>query len=332
LSQQSKSISPLGMKILKFVLNNKALLLLIIAFFVSVLWTGGNTISQFNLTSLMRQIPAYAIMAIGYTVVFTTGQFDMSAGSILSLCTIMFATWSLRYPLWIAICGVIVLGIIVGILNGTIIRIFNLNPFVLTLATGQIIDGIAGQITGGANISGLSDGAKFLGQRLMFNTLPVSFIVAIVIIVLAAIMLSKTLFGRHLVATGANLEAAKVSGIKTSSIRIAAYGIIGVCAGVTSVILSGRLGMGSPTAGITYTLDCIAAVIIGGTAMKGGKPKVGGSLFGMGLIVVINNMLSLLGIGTYWQMVSKGMIIAVAIILDSLSEKFATIQRIGTKT
>ena len=327
MSQNTKTVSPTKTAIIRFVLKNKALLLLVIAFLVSMVWTGGNTISQFNLTSLMRQIPAYAIMAAGYTVVFTTGQFDMSAGSILSLCTIMFATWSFKYPLWLAICGVLVLGIIVGLINGAIIRLFNLNAFVLTLATGQIIDGIAGQITGGANISGLSDQTKFLGQRLMFDVFPVSFIVAIVVILLVAVMLSKTLFGRHLVATGANLEAAKVSGINTAGIRIAAYGIIGVCAGITSVILTGRLGMGSPTAGISYTLDCIAAVIIGGTAMRGGKPKVGGTLFGMGLMVVINNMLSLLGIGTYWQMISKGMIIVMAIVLDSLSEKFAALQR-----
>jgi len=327
MNHHPKPMSQTNVKLLKFVLNNKALILLVIAFLVSVIWTGGNTISRFNLTSLMRQMPAYAIMAVGYTVIFTTGQFDMSAGSVLSLCTIVYATLSLHYPLAVAIFCVMLLSVAVGLVNGVIIRTFNLNAFVLTLATGQMIDGISGQITGGANVSGLSSGAKFLGQSLMFGMFPVSFIVAISIIVVVSVMLSKTLFGRHLVATGANLEAAKVSGIKITAIRIAAYGIIGACAGITSIILTGRLGMGSPTAGATYTLDCIAAVIIGGTAMRGGKPKVGGTLFGMGLIVVINNMLSLMGINTYWQMVSKGAIIAIAIILDALSEKFAAMQR-----
>jgi len=292
MSGQKQLTSPANVKILKFVLNNKALLLLIISFAVSIIWTKGNTVTLYNLTSLMRQIPAYAIMAVGYTVVFTTGQFDMSAGSVLSLCTIMYATWSLEYPLVIAIIGVIVLGAALELINGVVIRTFNLNAFVLTLATSQIIDGIAGQITGGANVSGLSDRTKFWGQYLIFGKMPVSFIVAIAIIVAVAIMLDKTLFGRHLVATGANLEAAKVSGIKINAIRITAYAIIGVCAGITSVVLTGRLGMGSPSAGSTYTLDCIAAVVIGGTSMHGGKAKVGGTLFGMGLIVIINNMLS----------------------------------------
>jgi len=317
--------------IVKFLLNNKAMLLLLLAFLASILLTGGKTVSSFNLTSLMRQIPAYAMMAVGYTVIFTTGQFDMAAGSVLSLCTIMYAKWSLQYPLAVAIIGVIVLGAIVELISGFITRIFNLSPFVLTLAVGQVIDGVSGHITGGANISGLSSGTKFLGQYLMFGSIPVSFLVALSVIVIVTIMLGKTLYGRHLVATGANLEAAKVSGIRIDVIRVSAYVIIGICAGITSVVLTGRLGMGSPSAGSTYTLDCIAAVVIGGTSMKGGKPKVVGTLFGMGLIVVINNMLNLLGIDTYWQMVSKGAIIVLAIVLDSLSERFAAMQRITQK-
>lgn len=319
-----KTIS--GLSATNFVLNNKALLLLIIAFIVSIIATGGNTVSPFNVTSLMRQIPAYAIMAIGYTIVFATGQFDMSAGSVLSLCTIMYAKWSLSYGLAVAIIGVIILGAVIECINAIVIRTFNLNAFILTLAAGEIIDGIAGHITGGANVSGLSPAAKFLGQQLIAGAIPVSFLVAVVVILAAAFMLNKTRFGRHILATGGNLEAAKVSGIKINPIRIAAFTILGACAGITSIVLAGRLGMGSPSAGATYSLDCIAAVVIGGTTMHGGKAKVGGSLFGMFLIVVINNMLTLLGISTYWQMCAKGFIIVLAIVLDSLSERFAAAQ------
>lgn len=315
-----------GSTALKFVLNNKAMLLLIIAFVISSVATKGNTLSAFNLTSLLRQIPAYAIMAIGYTVVFATGQFDMSAGAVLSLCTIMYAKWSLELPLAVAIIGAIALGALLECINAVIIRGFNLNAFVLTLATGEVINGIAGQITGGANVSGLSTSAKFFGQYLIFNTIPFSFVIAVVVVLAAACMLYKTLFGRHLIATGGNLEAAKVSGIKINAIRIAAFTILGACAGITAILLTGRMGMGSPSAGDTYTLDCIAAVVIGGTSQHGGKAKVGGSLFGMFLIVVINNMLNLLGINTYWQMAAKGLIIVFAIVLDSLSEKFAAAQ------
>lgn len=315
-----------GGSVLKFVLNNKAMLLLILAFIVSVIATGGNTLSEYNLTSLLRQIPAYGIMAIGYTIVFATGQFDMSAGAVLSLCTIMYAKWSFQFPLPVAILAAIALGAVLECVNAIVIRGFNLNAFVLTLATGEVINGIAGQITGGANISGLSDSTKFFGQYLIMGRIPVSFVVAVTVVLLAAGMLYKTRFGRHLIATGGNLEAAKVSGIKINAIRIAAFTILGGCAGITSILLTGRLGMGSPSAGSTYTLDCIAAVVIGGTPQHGGKAKVGGSLFGMFLIVVINNMLSLLGINTYWQMATKGLIIVLAIVLDSLSERFAAAQ------
>ena len=326
MTKEKLQTKDMGSAVLKFVLNNKAMLLLILAFIVSVIVTGGNTVSAYNLTSLLRQIPAYAVMAIGYTIVFATGQFDMSAGAVLSLCTIMYAKWSLQYPLVVAIIGALALGALMEFINAVIIRSFNLNAFVLTLATGEIIEGIAGQITGGANVSGLADSTKFFGQYLIFGKIPFSFIVAVSVVLLAAGMLYKTRFGRHLIATGGNLEAAKVSGIKINAIRIAAFSILGLCAGITSILLTGRLGMGSPSVGSTYTLDCIAAVVIGGTPQHGGKAKVGGSLFGMFLIVVINNMLSLLGINTYWQMATKGLIIVLAIVLDSLSEKFAAAQ------
>lgn len=312
-----------GVGVVRFVLNNKAMILLIIAFVMSCVLTKGNTLTAYNLTSLLRQIPAYAIMAIGYTILFATGQFDMSAGSVLSLCTVMFAKWSLEFPLYVALIGSVVLGAFLELLNAFIIRAFNLNAFILTLAMSEVIDGIAGQITGGANISGLAASTKFLGQALLFDTIPVSFLVALAVILIAAVILYRSRFGRHILATGGNLEAAKVSGIKVNFVRIAAFAIQGICAGITAILLTGRLGMGSPTAGSTYTLDCIAAVVIGGTPQKGGKAKVGGSLFGMFLIVVINNMLMLLGINTYWQMCAKGAIIVIAIVLDSLSDKFA---------
>ena len=313
--------------IIKFILNNKALILLIVAFIFSVIVTGGASVGAFNLTSLLRQIPAYSIMAVGLTVVFATGQMDMSAGSLLSLCTVMYATWSFRMPIPLAIVCVILLGGFVSMCTSSVLRAFNLNAFILTLAASQVIEGISGQITGGRNISGLSDATKFLGQStitLPFVNmhLPVSFIVAVVVILLVAGILNYTRFGRHLLATGGNLEAAKLSGIKINLVRIMVFIMLGICAGITSVLLTGRLGMGSPGAGGSYTLDCIAAVIIGGTTMAGGRAKVGGSLFGVCLILVINNLLTLQGVSTYWTMVAKGMIIAVAIILDAVSETF----------
>ena len=311
--------------IVRFLLNNKALILLIIAFASSVVITKGASLGAYNRTALLRQIPAYAIMAVGLTVVFATGQMDMSAGSLLSLCTVMYAKWSFVMPIPLAVLCVILLGAFVSLCTSSVLRAFNLNAFILTLAASQVIEGISGQITGGKNISGLSDAAKFLGQRTINSPvmqIPVSFIVALVVILIVAAILNFTHFGRHLLATGGNLEAAKLSGIKTNLIRIMVFMMLGMCAGMTSVLLTGRLGMGSPGAGGSYTLDCIAAVIIGGTTMAGGKAKVGGSLFGVCLILVINNLLTLQGVSTYWTMVAKGLIIAVAIILDAVSEKF----------
>ena len=123
------------------------------------------SLGAYNRTSLLRQIPAYAIMAVGLTVVFATGQMDMSAGSLLSMCTVMYAKWSFVMPVPIAVICAILLGAFVSMCTSSVLRAFNLNAFILTLAASQVIEGISGQITGGKNISGLSDAAKFLGQR-----------------------------------------------------------------------------------------------------------------------------------------------------------------------
>lgn len=330
----NKSVSTLTGKentstnaIISVVLNNKALILLVVAFISSIILTGGNTFAVYNLTSLLRQVPAYVIIAIGYTILFASGQFDMSAGSILSLCTVMYAKWALTYPLAVAMICVILLAIACEFINGIVIRTFNLNGFVLTLATSEMINGLAGQITKGGNVSGLSDAAKFLGQKLIFNGIPVSFLIAVLVIIVASVIITKTIYGRHLLATGGNREAAKVSGIKTDKMYISSFAFLGACVGVCSIVLTGRLGLGSPTAGSDYALDCIAGVVIGGTTMHGGKAKVSGTLFGMCLIIVINNMLDLLGINTYWKMVAKGAIIVLAIMLDSISEKVGNAQR-----
>ena len=312
--------------ILAFGLNNKALILLVIIFILSVIVTDGRTIIPFNFLSLMRQLSVHAVIAVGFTVLLSSGGIDLSIGEIISLSGVVYAFASLVFPLPVAIMFGVLVGLGCGLINGFVTRYFNLPGFVLTLGTALIYQGVIFILTGGRAVGQLSDAAKWFGQGRVAG-IPVPFIIAILVTVTIYILVNKTLYGRHLLATGGNPNAAMVSGIKIDVVRVAAYAIAGLSAGIGGMMLTGRVGSAGAMAGDGILMDCIAAVVIGGTPMSGGKAKVVGTLFGVSLIVVINNMLNLMGISSYYQWVARGSIIVIAIIVDSYSEKFMQSQR-----
>lgn len=307
--------------IFMFALNNKAMILTVLMLIVSVILTSGTSLTVQNMTGVMRQISVLAIISIGFTIILAGGMMDLSVGNVVSLCGICYGLASKAFPLWVAIILAILVGVTCEFLNGIMIRAFHLPFFVLTLATGQIFKGIAEIITDGKSVGGLGAGVKFLGQGRVFGFLPMPFMIMIVVVLLMAILLGRTTYGRHVLAAGGNPAAAEVSGIRVGFINITTLMIGGICFGMGSVVLTGRVASAIPTAGDNYLMDSIAAVVIGGTPMHGGKAKVIGTLFGVALIGVINNMLNLLNISSYWQWVCKGVIIIIAIILDSMTDR-----------
>ena len=246
---------------------------------------------------------------------------DLSVGNIVSLCGVVYGIASLHMPLFPALITAIALGALCELVNGVMIKSFNLPNFVLTLATGQIYKGIASILTDGKSVGGLSDGVKYLGQGQILGFLPMPFFIMIIVVILMAVLIGKTTYGRHVLAAGGNPFAAEVSGIRVKFINITTMMIGGLCFGLGSAVLTGRVASAIPTAGENYLMDAIAAVVIGGTPMRGGKAKVVGTLFGVALIGVINNMLNLLNVSSYWQWVCKGIIIIVAIVLDSVTDR-----------
>jgi ribose transport system permease protein len=203
-----------------------------------------------------------------------------------------------------------------------IIQQFKLNPFVVTLATQQIFRGVASILTNGNSVSGLSANVKFIGQQMVFGLLPFSFAIVIVITLIMAIFIYYTKYGRYILATGGNIEAARVSGINVKAIQILAYVFVGLCAAISSIVLTGRVAVAMPNAGAGMEMDIVAAVVIGGTPMSGGKVNIIGSIIGCFIMGIINNCLNLAGVSTFWQWVAKGIIIVFAIYLDSKTESF----------
>lgn len=311
--------------IIIFIINNKALILMLLMFISASLVTPAFLTSR-NLLTVMRQISVAAIVSIGYTIIFAAGTFDMSVGEVMSLCGILYALLSKTMPLPLAIGAALTAGIICGFVNGSLIRLFNLPAFVLTLAVALMFKGLTYMITNGTTVFGLSDMVGAIGQG-SFLFFPIPFLIMLGALFGMFFLLNKTIYGRHVIATGGNMEAAKVSGIRVNMIKISVFMVCGVCTAIGAIVLTGRLSSATPNMGADFALDAIAAVVIGGTSMHGGKAKVVGTVWGVILVAIIGNMLALLGVSPYLQWIVKGAIIVIAIILDNQTEAILNKQR-----
>jgi ribose/xylose/arabinose/galactoside ABC-type transport system permease subunit len=220
----------------------------------------------------------------------------------------------------LAIVLTLAVGAACGLLNAFMINKFNLTPFILTLGTGQIYRSLAYVLCGGVSFTVRVDGMKYIGQGILFGWLPFSVVVFGVLTVITAIIIYRTRFGRHIVATGGNREAARVSGVNTSQTKIFATMIMGTMMAIAAIVLTGRVAVAQPAGGTGMEMDAIAAVVIGGTSLGGGKPNVIGAIFGALILSVIGNTLNLTGVDAFLQWFFKGLIIIVAILLDTVTE------------
>lgn len=311
--------------IIMFIINNKAFILMILMIIAAASIAPAFRTSR-NLLTVMRQISVAAIVSIGYTTIFSAGLFDFSVGEVMSMCCILYALMSKVIPLPLAIAACVVIGALCGFMNGSLIRIFRLPPFILTLSTALAIKGFTYMMTNGSTVYALPEAAGMIGQGSFFH-IPVPFIITVFVLVCMHTLLNKTIYGRHIIASGGNAEAARVSGIRVSVIRITVYMVSGVCTAIGAVVLTGRLASAPPNGGADFGLDAIIAVVIGGTSMAGGKARVVGTVWGVILVAVIGNLLALMGVSPYLQWIIKGTIIITAIILDNQTEIILNKQR-----
>lgn len=271
-----------------------------------------------NWSNILRQASINGILAIGMTYVILTGGIDLSVGSILACAGIVtgsLVTSNSDVPLPIAISCGIGIGAALGSINGLLIARFSVPPFVATLGMLSAARGLTKIYNDGKPFSGFDATFKFIGQGHIFN-IPIPVILLIIAITIFGFILKYTIFGRYIYAVGGNIRSAKTSGIKTKTIIFTTYLISGALAGLAGVLLTARTTAAVPQAGESYELDAIAAVVIGGTSLKGGKGSLIGTVFGVLIISVINNGLDLMGVSSYYQQVVKGLIIVVAVLLD----------------
>ncbi len=274
-----------------------------------------------NILNIIRQSSIYGIMAVGMTFVILTGGIDLSVGSILAFSGALAAGMlkaDAALP-WVILVALAV-GAVLGLANGVIITVGRITPFVATLGMMSIARSLTLIYCNGYPISGFRPDFRFIGGGDLLG-IPFPIVVFLVTVILATVILSETRLGRYTFAIGGNEETVRLSGIRTNVYKTIVYVISGITAAMSAVILVSRLNSAEPVAGFGYELDVIAAVVIGGTSLSGGRGTVWGTLVGALLIAVINNGMVLLGISPYFQQLVKGLIILGAVLLDRLREE-----------
>lgn len=285
-----------------------------------------------NAWNVLRQISVNVCISTGMTLVVLTAGIDLSVGSVLALCGAIAAgllkngielpSGNIYIGFTLLGCGVaaLLIGSLLGLLNGWVITRFRVPAFVATLAMLTVARGLTLLWTGGFPVSGLGIRFAYLGTGWLLG-IPVPVWVSAILVLLAVVLTNKTRLGRYIYAIGGNENAARLSGIRVNEVKLAVYTIAGALAAVGGLIVTSRLDSAQPNAGASYELDSIAAVVIGGTSLSGGRGSVLGTVLGAVIIGVLNNGLVLLNVSPFWQQVVKGCVILLAVIVDKANAK-----------
>jgi len=279
-----------------------------------------------NIINVIRQVSIIGVMAVGMTLVILLGLIDLSVGSIVAFAGIIAAGFQVKWggSFFLSLVIPLLVGAGIGFFNGYVSTKGGIHPFIVTLGSMSIFRGATLLIAQGKPISGMSPAFRFIGAG-MIGPIPFPVILFLGCVIIFGIMLRRTVFGRYIYAIGGNQEAALLSGIMVDRVKILTYTILGTLSGLSALILTSRLNSGELVAGQGYELDVIASVVIGGTSMMGGEGGVYGTLIGALLIGVISNGLNLLGVQPYWQMMVKGTIIILAVLMDRMKRRFRTV-------
>lgn len=310
-----------GTSVIRRVLLDNGALSALVVLVVAMSLLSGDFLTTQNLLNVGVQAAVTAILAFGVTFVIVSAGIDLSVGSVaaLSATVLAWSATSAGVPVVLAVVLAIVTGIACGFVNGALISYGKLPPFIATLAMLSIARGLSLVISQGSPIA-FPDSVSRLGDTLG-GWLPVPVLVMIAMGLLTALILGRTFIGRSMYAIGGNEEAARLSGLRVKRQKIVIYALSGLFAAVAGIVLASRLVSAQPQAAQGYELDAIAAVVIGGASLAGGVGKASGTLIGALILAVLRNGLNLLSVSAFWQQVVIGVVIALAVLLDTLRRK-----------
>lgn len=297
-------------------LRNYGIVIVFIALFIALSITSDAFLTTRNITNLLAQNAPTGIVACGAALVIIGGGFDLSAGAIFAFAGVIAARLALSVDPVIGLIAGVAVGAGLGLVNGLIITLFSVNSFIATLATGYVFRGVATLITGGFLVSVSDDAFKYLGSTELFDV-KLSVFVFLAVALLTGFLLSRTRFGRYVFAAGGNPEAARLSGVRVDLVRTTTFAYSGACAGLAGILAASRVGTGQADAGTGIELAAIAAVVVGGISIMGGEGAIWRAVLGVLLIAMIGNGFNVLDIDPFYQSIAQGVIILVAIAVDS---------------
>lgn len=287
-----------------------------------------NFLTFSNIATVLLSTAVIGILALGTTFVIITGGIDLSIGTGMALCAVMTGViiTNLGMPVWVGVLGGIGTGVLMGLVNGVNITYLRLPPFIATLAMMMIAGGLALVISGVRPIyfSTSAPDFKRIALGVIIPGIPNAVLITAVLALIAGLVLSKTLLGRYTFAIGSNEEATRLSGVNTRRWTIFVYMFAGAFTGVAGIVIASRLDSAQPQIGTGYELQAIAAVIIGGTSLLGGRGSIVGTVIGALIMSVLVNGLRILSIQTEWQNVVVGVVVLLAVFFDSLRNRQRT--------
>lgn len=291
------------------------LLMIIIASVSSPYFLG-----SYNLQSLIRDLAFIGMIGIGQSLLLLIGELDLSVGKIASLCGILAGIMMVTYGMnpYLSLVLALMLGLVFGAVNGTLITKLRLNAMVATIGMQGVYGGINLVLTKGKAITGIPENIYMLGKGTI-GPIPIPFLFTVLVLVLVLFLVKKTKTGRYIYAIGNNKEAAKILGIKVDKIRVIIYALVGMISALAGILYVARLGSSQSSIGENWPMNSIASAVIGGVALTGGVGNPAGALVGAAIISVISNLIVLLGVNVYWQSAVSGIVVVLAISFSSLS-------------
>ncbi|PKM51254.1 MAG: ABC transporter permease [Firmicutes bacterium HGW-Firmicutes-7] len=276
-----------------------------------------------NFMNIMSSVSIVGIIATGMTLIMITKGIDLSVGSTIALagCVTALFIEVFGLPWWIAMAAALVVGLLIGFINGILITKFRVVPFIATLGMMNVIRGIAFIITNGQAVYTSNSQVSFLGAGKVLNLIPIPGIIMMICFVVIWAISKYTIYGRYVFAIGGNSSASRLAGISVKKITLSLYVITGGFAALAGLVMTGLASTAMPSAGDGYNLDVITAVYLGGNSSEGGEGSVWRTLLGVLIIGLLNNGMALLSIQSYWQTAAKGLLLVVAVIFDVMRRK-----------
>jgi ribose transport system permease protein len=271
-----------------------------------------------NMLAISSNVAFIGLMAAAGTPLIIAGGLDLSVAAVAGLTGVVIAVlYSLGIPIWIAVLIALAIGAVIGLVNGILTTGLKLNPLIVTLGTMSIISGVALILTGGLTKPLMVDGFNWVGGGRLLGV-PVPALLMVVVYIILAVLLRNTRFGRYVYAAGGNAEASRLLGLPVYPVQIALYMISAVSGAVAGTMLSAMLGAAAPNAAAAHLLTVIAAIILGGTSLQGGRGSVWGTLVAVLILGTLNNGLTLLDVSSFWQDVTRGVVLLLAVGVDQV--------------